>query len=50
MVGVWLAGGVYVPVNVRHPDAEVEAVLAGDRAAVILDRWQGVHGSTTPSL
>ena len=28
MVGVWLAGGVYVPVNPRNPAAEVEAVLA----------------------
>ncbi len=27
MVGVWLAGGVYVPVNPRHPEAEVAAVL-----------------------
>ena len=27
MVGVWLAGGVHVPVNPRLPDAEVTAVL-----------------------
>ena len=27
MVGVWLAGGVYVPVNPRQPDSEVASVL-----------------------
>jgi len=27
MAGVWIAGGVYVPVNPRHPRAEVDAIL-----------------------
>jgi long-chain acyl-CoA synthetase len=27
MAGVWLAGGVYVPVNPRHPEAEVAHVM-----------------------
>jgi len=27
MVGVWLAGGVYIPVNVRHPESEVASVV-----------------------
>jgi len=31
MVAVWLAGGVYVPVNPRFPDPEVAAVLAATR-------------------
>src|SRR5207302_9370816 len=36
MAGVWLAGGVYVPVNPRHPDAEVAAVLETTRPAAVL--------------
>ena len=32
MMGVWIAGGVYVPVNPRLPVAEVDAVLDPDRA------------------
>ena len=28
MFGIWLAGGVFVPVNPRYPDAEVARVLA----------------------
>jgi long-chain acyl-CoA synthetase len=36
MFGVWLAGGVFVPMNPRFPDTEVERVLAAtDPAAVI---------------
>ena len=27
MMGVWLAGGVYVPVNSRLPAAEVESII-----------------------
>lgn len=34
MVGVWLAGGVYVPVNPREPD--VDAVLAVTRPGAIV--------------
>ena len=36
MVGVWLAGGVYVPVNPRFPPAEVDAVIATTRPAALL--------------
>jgi acyl-coenzyme A synthetase/AMP-(fatty) acid ligase len=36
MVGVWLAGGVYVPVNPRNPPAEVEAVLAMTEPAALI--------------
>ena len=36
MVGVWLAGGVYVPVNPRHPDAEVRDILATTRPAALV--------------
>lgn len=36
MTGVWLAGGVHVPVNPRHPDAEVAAVLDATRPAALL--------------
>ncbi|MEO6468580.1 MAG: AMP-binding protein, partial [Acidimicrobiia bacterium] len=31
MIGVWLAGGVYVPVNPRLPDSERDDVLAATR-------------------
>lgn len=51
MVGVWLAGGVYVPVNPRLPDPEVAQVLrATSPAAVIteagIERRDGA--STSP--
>ena len=36
MIGVWLAGGVYVPVNPRLPDAERARVLAATRPAVLI--------------
>ena len=36
MVGVWLAGGVYVPVNPRSPSTEVDAVLAVTRPAAVV--------------
>ncbi len=42
MTGVWLAGGVFVPLNPRFPDAEVARVLdATDPAAVV--RADGVE-------
>ena len=37
MVGVWLAGGVYVPVNPRHPEAEVASVVESSAPAVVVD-------------
>lgn len=36
MVGVWLAGGVFVPVNPRAPEAEVTAVLDATRPALLV--------------
>ncbi len=36
MIGVWLAGGVYVPVNPRLPDAERAEILAATRPAVLI--------------
>src|SRR4051794_1753069 len=35
MVGVWLAGGVYVPVNPRNPATEVDAVLSMTEPAFV---------------
>jgi acyl-CoA synthetase (AMP-forming)/AMP-acid ligase II len=48
MIGVWLAGGVYVPVNPRHPEAEVAAVLNATRPAALvtdagIQRLQGAQ-------
>ncbi|MEX0663262.1 MAG: class I adenylate-forming enzyme family protein [Acidimicrobiia bacterium] len=37
MAGVWMAGGVYVPVNPRHPQVEVASVLRATRPAMIID-------------
>lgn len=36
MVGVWLAGGVYVPVNPRLPEPEVSQVLAATAPAALV--------------
>jgi acyl-CoA synthetase (AMP-forming)/AMP-acid ligase II len=36
MVGVWLAGGVYVPVSPRLPESELAAVLAATRPAAVI--------------
>jgi acyl-CoA synthetase (AMP-forming)/AMP-acid ligase II len=36
MIGVWLAGAVYVPVNPRHPDAEVREILDQSRPAALV--------------
>jgi acyl-coenzyme A synthetase/AMP-(fatty) acid ligase len=36
MVGVWLAGGVYVPLNPRLPDRERAAVLAATAPAAVV--------------
>jgi acyl-CoA synthetase (AMP-forming)/AMP-acid ligase II len=51
MAGVWLAGGVYVPVNPRHTDAEVAAILDTVAPAALItpdgiDRLEGTadHG------
>jgi acyl-CoA synthetase (AMP-forming)/AMP-acid ligase II len=36
MVGVWLAGGVYVPVNPRSPAAEVDSIVEMTRPAAVV--------------
>lgn len=36
MIGVWLAGGVYVPVNPRLPSPERDEVFAATRPAVLV--------------
>ena len=38
MAGIWLAGAVFVPVNDRSPQAEVDHVLATVRPAALVDR------------
>jgi long-chain acyl-CoA synthetase len=37
MAGVWLAGGVYVPVNPRLPERERDGVLAATGPAALID-------------
>ncbi len=37
MVGIWLAGGVFVPINDRSPEAEVGHVLETIRPLVVID-------------
>lgn len=37
MVGIWLAGAVFVPVNPRHPPAEVDRVVSAVEPAVKMD-------------
>ena len=36
MAGVWLAGGVCVPVNPRHPEAEVRGIVEATRPAALV--------------
>lgn len=47
MVGVWLAGAVFVPVNRRYPPPEVERVLTETRPAAFVDE-DGVRGLPDP--
>ena len=48
IAGVWLAGGVHIPVNPRHPDREVEAVLRATRPAALItaDGTTAISGAT----
>jgi long-chain acyl-CoA synthetase len=48
MVGTWLAGAVFVPVNDRSPAAEVEHVLRTIRPAVVIDE-EGTHALAGPA-
>src|SRR5580704_2191325 len=48
MVGIWLAGGVFVPINDRSPEAEVRHVLQTIRPLVVLDDG-GLHTMEDPA-
>jgi long-chain acyl-CoA synthetase len=46
MVAVWLAGGVFVPVNPRAPESEIDQVLAAtDPAAVVTSDTDGTDAA-----
>ena len=47
MFGVWLAGGVYVPVNSRYPMAEVEHIIKLTRTAALMNE-EGVRRCDDP--
>ena len=50
MAAVWLAGAVFVPVNARYPEAEVERVLtATDAAAIVRAGADGPEVTPRPS-
>lgn len=38
MFGIWLAGGVYVPVNSRYPKAEVDHIIDLTRPAALMNQ------------
>jgi acyl-CoA synthetase (AMP-forming)/AMP-acid ligase II len=42
MAGIWLAGAVFVPINPRLPDAEIDTVVGPSAPAAVIDR-DGVH-------
>jgi long-chain acyl-CoA synthetase len=46
MFGIWLAGGVFVPANVRQPQAELDDVIAATSPAAMIDH----AGLSTPSV
>jgi acyl-CoA synthetase (AMP-forming)/AMP-acid ligase II len=48
MFGVWLAGGVFVPVNPRSPGPELERVMAATEPALLAD-GDGVHSLPGPA-
>jgi long-chain acyl-CoA synthetase len=48
MVGAWLAGAVFVPINDRAPKAEVQHVLDTIRPAVLVDD-DGIHPLVDPA-
>ncbi|HXB37784.1 MAG TPA: AMP-binding protein [Acidimicrobiales bacterium] len=47
MAGIWLADAVFVPVNDRSPQAEVDHVLATVRPAALVDE-RGISGLADP--
>jgi len=48
MAGVWLAGGVFVPINDRSPEAEVAHVIETMRPLVVIDA-DGEHILSDPA-
>jgi long-chain acyl-CoA synthetase len=42
MFGIWLAGGVFVPANVRQPQAELDRVLSATAPGAVIDT-AGTH-------
>jgi long-chain acyl-CoA synthetase len=48
MIGIWLAGAVFVPVNDRSPEAEVRHILDTIRPAVLIDD-EGIHPLGEPA-
>jgi acyl-coenzyme A synthetase/AMP-(fatty) acid ligase len=49
MFGAWLAGAVFVPVNSRQPQLEVDRMLDAVRPAALLDT-EGTHVLDAPSV
>jgi acyl-CoA synthetase (AMP-forming)/AMP-acid ligase II len=47
MVGIWLAGAVFVPLNDRSPDAEISHIIRTIRPKVVVDET-GVHPLEDP--
>ncbi len=47
MAGIWLAGGVFVPINDRSPEAEVRHVLETIRPFGVIDE-EGMHTEAEP--
>jgi long-chain acyl-CoA synthetase len=47
MAGIWLAGAVFVPINPRLPDAEIETVVGPSAPAAIIDT-DGIHPVAEP--
>jgi long-chain acyl-CoA synthetase len=48
MLGIWLAGGVFVPANARQPQAELDHVVAATAPAAVIDT-AGVRASGGPA-
>ena len=49
MFGVWLAGAVFVPANLRQPQAELDHILASTAPAAVIDT-AGVRPSGVPPI
>ncbi len=49
MGAIWLAGGVFVPVNIRLPDAEVALILAATKPALRIRQDRPIERLGAPS-